>query len=91
MRNIAYARLHGIEPLVHIVSGAGAKQRSLNLPFQSWQQKQFPQLNHIWADGDQWGFAYLNIEKDQLKVNMISVGADGQSQVMVTHIFSNRR
>ncbi len=78
------------KPLAHIVSGAGAKQRALDLPFQAWQQTQYPQLNQIWADGDQWGFAYLSIEQDVLEVRMMSVDAKGQSKVEKTHVFYNR-
>ena len=79
-----------VEPLLHVVTGAGAKKREIHPNFQKWQQKHYPQLNSIWTTGDQWGFTHFSIAGEKLKVRMLNVAEDGSVSTGFTHSFGNR-
>jgi len=59
-------------PLLHIVSGAGSKSRSVNSGYTAWQKARFPDLKTHYAIGDAWGFIYANIDDDDLELAVIS-------------------
>ena len=44
------------QPLVQIISGAGAKQRPLHSSFMEFQDEQYPQHDTVYAEGLLWGF-----------------------------------
>ncbi|RJF93499.1 metallophosphoesterase [Sphingomonas cavernae] len=76
--------------LPNIVSGAGAKARPIDLPFQTWQQKRWPQLDQLWADGGSWGFSHVTLAGDRMVVRMLAVGKDGATTEAFRHEFINR-
>lgn len=63
-------------PLPGIVSGAGAKLRTVNEQFQAWQQESWPQLRQIWAAGGVHGFAHVTLAGRQMEVRMLIVAED---------------
>ncbi|WP_164118162.1 metallophosphoesterase [Sphingorhabdus sp. Alg239-R122] len=77
-------------PLVHIVSGAGAKARKIDPEFAAWQQKKYPQLGYKWAAGDEFGFSHIGIEGNQLDVQMLTVSPDGKTKPAFRQGFVNR-
>ncbi|MGI9261990.1 MAG: metallophosphoesterase [Woeseiaceae bacterium] len=80
-----------VEPLVQIVSGAGAKQRPLNTSFMSHQDRKYPEHKTVMAEGLLWGFAHMTIGEDTAEVTMMSVPDDGSSDISVNHVFEFKR
>ena len=79
-----------LTPLPNIVSGSGAKAREINPSFQAWQQRTWPQLQQLWATGDQWGFVHVTIGGGNLDVRMIAVERDGTMKEAFRHSFADR-
>lgn len=73
------------QPLVQIISGAGAKQRPLHSTFMDFQDEQYPQHDTVFADGLLWGFSHMQIDGDTARVVMLSV--DNDDAVSTTPVF----
>ena len=67
------------QPLVQIISGAGAKQRPLHSSFMGHQDEQYPQHQTLFAEGLLWGFSHMQLDGDSATVIMLSVRNDDQS------------
>ena len=67
------------QPLVQIVSGAGAKQRPIHSTFMAHQERKYPQLTTEFAEGLLWGFAHMQVDGDSASVTMLAVPDDGHS------------
>ena len=67
------------QPLVQIVSGAGAKQRPIHSTFMAHQEKKYPQLTTEFAEGLLWGFAHMQVDGDSASLTMLAVPDDGHS------------
>ena len=67
------------QPLVQIVSGAGAKQRPIHSTFMAHQEKKYPQLTTEFAEGLLWGFAHMQVDGDSASLAMLAVPDDGHS------------
>lgn len=79
-------------PLPLIISGAGAKQRSIHSKFQAFQEKAYPDYQALWMKGMTWGFSYVELFDDSAKVTMITTPNDGSGKPVVEKVleFKNR-
>ncbi|NOX95437.1 MAG: hypothetical protein GXP04_10210 [Alphaproteobacteria bacterium] len=77
-----------VKPLLHMVTGATAKVRSIEPPFMRWQADRYPQLKTLWAQGSVWGFAHLEIENDEMKIRFFSSGLGEQDSDNFVESFS---
>lgn len=82
----------GGRPLPIIVSGAASKQRAINVRFEHYQQRTYPQYRTLWVKGMTWGFAHIFLMPKQAKVSMVSTPntASGIPVVEKTFIFPRR-
>ena len=69
------------QPLVQIVSGAGAKQRPIHSTFMAHQERKYPQLTTEFAEGLLWGFAHMQVDGDSANVTLLEVPDDGHSSL----------
>jgi len=67
----------GLAPLLHVVSGAGAKQRAVHKPFAAHQLEGHPELTSLWARGLIWGFIHLELTRERARVQVVSTANDG--------------
>lgn len=83
---------HNKAPLPIVISGAGAKQRAIHHPFQSYQEVKYPEFKAIWSKGMTWGFAHVEITGNNMIVQMITTpnSGSGQPQLVKTVRFRNR-
>jgi hypothetical protein len=79
-------------PLVQILSGAGAKQRPLHSSFMAHQERKYPEHKTLYAEGMLWGFAHMQIEDDNARVVLISIPDDASpdSTVIYEYEFARR-
>ena len=70
----------GLAPLPAIVSGAAAKQRPLNTAFMAHQLRNHPELRTLWAEGMIWGFAHLEFDADEARVDMLTTPDEGTGE-----------
>ena len=79
-------------PLPLIISGAGAKQRPVHHPFQSYQEIRYPQYKAIWSKGMVWGFTHVEIAGDEMIIKMITTpdSGSGKANHIKTVKFKNR-
>jgi len=80
-----------VEPLVQIISGAGAKQRPIHTSFMAHQHKKYPGHKTVMAKGLLWGFAHMTLEGDTAEVTMMSVPDDGSSDISVEIVYEFKR
>ncbi len=80
------------QPLVQIVSGAGAKQRPIHSTFMAHQERKYPQLTTEFAEGLLWGFAHMQVDGDSASVTMLAVPDDGHSSFveLIDYSFDRR-
>ena len=80
------------QPLVQIVSGAGAKQRPIHSTFMAHQERKYPQLTTEFAEGLLWGFAHMQVDGDSASVTMLAVPDDGHasSVELIDYSFDRR-
>lgn len=78
-------------PLVHVVSGAGAKARKIEESFRKWQLGKYPQVSEQYTAGSIWGFSHFSIDDDKLKVNMVTVDDAGKANTAYSETFENRK
>ena len=67
------------QPLVQIISGAGAKQRPLHSSFMEYQDEQYPQHTTVFAEGLLWGFSHMQVEGNAATVVMLAVENNDQN------------
>lgn len=76
-------------PLLHIVSGAAGKARTLNQNFIEWQSSKFPDLQNKWHLGDSWGFGVIQIDGDDLEITMHATDIGGTSED-ITEVYKTK-
>jgi len=83
----------GEKPMLHVVSGAAGKTRTLHPNFIDWQSRMNPDLYNQWHLGDSWGFGVFDISGDELNVSMYATKAGTPSEPMTKRfstVFKNR-
>jgi hypothetical protein len=70
-----------VEPLLQVVSGAGAKQRPSHAALTGRQPRENPELKTLYARGMVWGFAHVTLAGDRLTVEILSTPDDGGGRV----------
>ena len=79
-------------PLVHVVSGAGAKLRPIDKEYVEAQQKQYPQRKDVWMLGMEWGFSHLSLDDEVATLKMVEVPYSGPRDMEVVYEYNfNRR
>ena len=81
----------GAVPLPQVVSGAGAKARNIDPAFQAWQQRLYPQMTPLFAQGDTAGFVYAELRGDQIVVRPITADESGAVQTHPSFTFQHRK
>ena len=81
-----------LPPLLTVVSGAASKQRPLNSNFMAHQSRNNPQLRTLFARGMEWGFAHIQLEADEARVEILTTPDDGSgaSVSVYTQAFPRR-
>lgn len=79
-----------ILPLPQIVSGAGAKSRTIDPAFQRWQAATYPQDNPLFGLGEAAGYVQAEIKGDALTVTPITVDANNVETVHPSFTFKKR-
>jgi tartrate-resistant acid phosphatase type 5 len=69
-----------LPPLLTVVSGAASKQRPLNSAFMAHQLRNSPQLRTPFALGMVWGFAHVQLEADEARVEVLTTPDDGSGE-----------
>jgi len=64
--------------LLHVVSGAAGKQRSVHGPFLDQQNRSYPQRRVLFAKGMVWGFARLTLSASELGVEVYTTNEKGR-------------
>ncbi|ALT00323.1 metallophosphoesterase [Lacimicrobium alkaliphilum] len=79
-------------PLLQLLSGAAAKQRAVNVPFKSYQDKNYQQNNALWVKGMVWGYSHVQLVDDVATVKLITTPNDGSAKnnVEFTYQFNRR-
>ena len=79
-------------PLPTLVSGAAAKWRPNHPAFMEQQNIKYPELTTVWSDGPTWGFMYVELDEDTMKIDVISPETDfsGGSSVLTSVSFPRR-
>jgi tartrate-resistant acid phosphatase type 5 len=75
-------------PLPLVVSGAGAWQRPVHHPFQTFQEIKYPQYKALWSKGMVWGFSHFEITGEKMVVKMITTPVSGTGVPIVEKSFS---
>ena len=81
----------GALPLPQVVSGAGAKARSFDPAFQAWQQRMYPQMTPLFAQGDTAGFVHAELRGDQIVIKPITADEGGAAQSHPSFTFRHRK
>ena len=66
-----------VPPLLHVISGAGAKLRPIDQKYVEAQAVQFPQRQDVWQKSMQWGFSYISLFGDEATIQMVTVPYSG--------------
>jgi 3',5'-cyclic AMP phosphodiesterase CpdA len=66
-----------LPPLLTVVSGAASKQRPLNSAFMAHQLRNNPQLRTLFARGMEWGFAHIQLDAEEARVEILTTPDDG--------------
>lgn len=74
------------EPLPTLVSGAGAKWRPAHPSFIAEQEKTYPQLTTVWSQGPTWGFMYVVLEGDTMRIEAVVPATDFSRQSRVEKV-----
>lgn len=77
-------------PLPVVVSGAGAKERSVSSDFARWQSHKFPQNTVRISWGDRPGFVGASLANGKLSITPIKVMGDGARQPGDVFKYGNR-
>jgi len=79
-------------PLPTIVSGAGAKWRPNHPAFIAQQAKRYPEVTNIWSRGSTWGFMYVELAGDEMRIEAVVPATDfgGSARVEQAVTFSRR-
>ncbi|WP_191621345.1 metallophosphoesterase [Marinihelvus fidelis] len=79
-------------PLMTLVSGAAGKQRALHSTFMDYLDRTYPQKETLYARGQVWGFATLELGEDEAEVTLLAIPDDGSSAIdeVFTHRFKRR-
>lgn len=67
----------GAAPLPQVVSGAGAKARTIDPAFIAWQARQYPQARALFGLGDAAGYVEAEISGDRLTVTPVTAAKGG--------------
>ncbi len=81
----------GALPLPQVVSGAGAKARNIDPAFQAWQQRLYPQMTPLFAQGDTAGFVHAELRGDQMVVQPVTADENGVVQTHPSFTFKHRK
>ncbi|GEM_PF-521511 len=79
-------------PLLTLVSGAAGKQRPLHRTFMEYLDRTYPQKDTVFARGQVWGFATLELGEDSGEVTLLTTTDNGFGEVVETFRYTfNRR
>ncbi len=73
-------------PLPTIVSGAGAKWRPNHPAFMAQQEKRYPELTTIWSRGSTWGFMYVELAGDEMRIEAVVPATDFSGKASVEQV-----
>jgi tartrate-resistant acid phosphatase type 5 len=81
-----------LPPLLTVVSGAASKQRPLNSAFMAHQLRNNTQLRTPFALGMVWGFAHVQLEADEARIEVLTTPDDGSGEPVsvYAHTFPRR-
>lgn len=75
-------------PLPLMVSGAAGKYRPLHPAFMQQQARNNPQLKNLFSKGQVWGFMYVRLEGDEMRVQVLTTPADFSGQPVLEAEFT---
>jgi len=81
----------GMPPLLEVLSGAAAKQRSVNHGFQAYQTKTYPDNNTIYTKGMIWGFSHLQLTDDNAEITMHITPNSGTGDTKLDFTYQYKR
>jgi hypothetical protein len=73
-------------PLPTIVSGAGAKWRPNHPAFMGEQEKRYPEVTTIWSRGSTWGFMYVELTDNEMRIEAVVPAEDFSGGASVEHV-----
>lgn len=79
------------KPLIQVVSGAAAKQRPVNTNFIKQQEQKYPEHKTLFAKGQLWGFAHMQIEGDLATVQLLSIPDDASTAITLEYEYQFER
>ena len=81
----------GKPALLEVLSGAAAKQRSVNTQFKAYQTKTYPDNNTIYTKGMIWGFSHLQLTDDNAEITMHITPNSGTGEANLDFTYQYKR
>jgi tartrate-resistant acid phosphatase type 5 len=86
-----FGKNRGKPALLQVISGAAAKQRSVNTQFKSYQTKTYPDNNTIYTKGMVWGFSHLQLTNDNAEITMHITPNNGTGEANLDFTYQYKR
>ncbi|MBL4630136.1 MAG: metallophosphoesterase [Paraglaciecola sp.] len=86
-----FGKNSGKPALLEVLSGAAAKQRSVNTQFKAYQTKTYPDNNTIYTKGMVWGFSHLQLTDDNAEITMLITPNDGSGETNLDFTYQYKR
>ncbi|MBV1909186.1 MAG: metallophosphoesterase [Kangiellaceae bacterium] len=82
---------HNRSPLLQVLSGAAAKQRSVHKSFAEYQQENYPDNKLIWAKGMIWGFSHIQLVEDNAEITLHTTPLSGSGETELEYTLNYKR
>jgi len=86
-----FGKNSGKPALLEVLSGAAAKQRSVNKGFKAYQIKTYPDNNTIYTKGMIWGFSHLQLTDDNAEITMHITPNSGTGDTKLDFTYQYKR
>ncbi len=74
-----------------MLSGAAAKQRSVNTQFKAYQTKTYPDNKTIYTKGMVWGFSHIQLAADNAEITMYITPNSGTGEANLDFTYQYKR
>ncbi len=86
-----FGKNSGKPSLLQVLSGAAAKQRSVNTQFKAYQTKTYPDNKTIYTKGMVWGFSHIQLAADNAEITMYITPNSGTGEANLDFTYQYKR